>query len=105
MMPAGQDTSIDSGTGLTDNGVRPCRSSPAAPHGVSPEQRAVLETRGRRAIEFGAAWFIGGLLVAVVTLGQAQGAGVYFVVWLPMLYGVHRIVSGFHLIRKSRELS
>lgn len=104
-MPAGQDTSIDSGTALTDNGVRPCRISPAAPHGVTPEQRAVLETRGRRSVEFGAAWFIGGLLVAVVTLGQAQGAGVQFVVWVPMFYGVHRIVSGFQLIRKSRELS
>lgn len=104
-MPPGQDTSIESGTALTDNGVRPCRSSPAAPHGVSPEQRAVLETRGRRSIEFGAAWCIGGLLVAVVTLGQAQGDGVQFVVWVPMFYGVHRIVSGFQLIRKSREFS
>lgn len=102
-MPPGQDTSIESGTALTDNGVRPCRSSPAAPLGVPPEQRAVLETRGRRSIEFGAAWCIGGLLVAVVTLGQAQGAGIQFVVWVPMFYGVHRIVSGFQLIRKSRE--
>ena len=90
---------------MTDNGTRPYRSSPVAPHGICPEQRTLLETRGRRSIEFGAAWFIGGLLVAVVTFGQAQGAGVYFVVWLPMLYGVHRIVSGLQLIRKSRELS
>ncbi|WP_266376846.1 hypothetical protein [Streptomyces canus] len=104
-MPAGQDTSIDSGTALTDNGVRPCRSSSDAPHGVSPEQRTVLETRGRRSVEFGAAWFIGGLLVAVVTFEQARGEGVFFVVWVPMFYGVHRIVSGFHLVRKSRDLS
>ncbi|MFI6439393.1 hypothetical protein [Streptomyces sp. NPDC050759] len=90
---------------MTDNGTRPCRSSPAAPHGVSPEQRTVLEARGRRSVEFGAAWFIGGLLVAVVTFGQAQGGGVQFVVWVPMFYGVHRIVSGFHLVKKSRELS
>lgn len=103
-MPAGQDTSIDSGTALTDNGVRPCRSSSDAPHGVSPEQRTVLETRGRRSVEFGAAWFIGGLLVAVVTFEQARGEGVFFVVWVPMFYGVHRIVSGFHLVRKSRDL-
>lgn len=60
---------------------------------------------GRRSIEFGAAWFIGGLLVAVVTFGQARGEGVYFVVWVPMFYGVHRIVSGLQLVRKSRELS
>ncbi|MFF7548024.1 hypothetical protein ACFZCU_30960 [Streptomyces canus] len=65
----------------------------------------MLETRGRRSIEFGAAWFIGGLLVAVVTFEQARDEGALFVVWAPMFYGVHRIVSGFQLVRKSRELS
>jgi hypothetical protein len=104
-MPPGQDTSTDSGTGLTDNGTRLGRSSPATLHGVSPEQRAVPEARGRRSIEFGAAWFIGGLLVAVVTFQQAQGARIHFVVWVPMFYGVQRIVCGFQLIRESRELS
>lgn len=60
------------------------------------------QTRSRRSIEFGAAWFIGGLLVAVVTFGQLQGVGVYVVVWAPMGYGVHRIVSGLQLMRKCR---
>ncbi|MET7730082.1 hypothetical protein ABZT02_01775 [Streptomyces sp. NPDC005402] len=61
--------------------------------------------RGRRCVELGVVWFIGGLLVAVVTFGQVQGAGVYVVVWGPMLYGVHRMVSGLQLIKKSRGSS
>ncbi|WP_053852323.1 hypothetical protein [Streptomyces sp. NRRL B-24085] len=70
--------------------------------GVCPEQRAAEETRGRRSIEFGAAWCIGGLLVAVVTFGQVQAGGVYAVVWGPLAYGVYRIVAGLRLVRRSR---
>ncbi|MEV7069594.1 hypothetical protein [Streptomyces sp. NPDC093990] len=60
------------------------------------------ETRGRRSIEFGAAWCIGGLLVAVVTFGQVRAGGVYAVVWSPLAYGMYRIVAGLRLVRKSR---
>jgi hypothetical protein len=90
---------------LSDNGTRQYGSSPTARNGVTAEQRVARETRGRRSIEFGAAWFIGGLLVAVVTHGQVHGVGVHLVSWGPMLHGVHRIASGLHLLRKSREPS
>jgi hypothetical protein len=96
---------------LSDNGIRQygksgkCESSPVPRDGVPPEQRAAREARGRRSVEFGAAWFIGGLLVTVVTHGQAHGAGVHLVAWGPMLLGVHRIAFGLHLLRKSREPS
>jgi hypothetical protein len=75
--------------------------------GVPPEQRTAGETRGRRSIEFGAAWCIGGLLVAVVTFGQVQGAGVGedVVIWGPLVYGLYRIVAGLRLISKSRGAS
>lgn len=99
----GQGSFTDSGTKLTDNGVRPYRSSPGPYNGVSPEQRAARETRGKRSIEFGAAWLIGGLLVTVITHEQAQGAVVYVVTWGPTLYGIFRIVSGCQLLSRSRE--
>ncbi|MGW0708217.1 hypothetical protein ACWD4G_20055 [Streptomyces sp. NPDC002643] len=64
---------------------------------------AVLAARGRRAVEFGAAWLIGGLLAAVVTHDQAEGALGYVVSWGPMLYGVLRIATGVRLLVRSRE--
>ncbi|GAA3768416.1 hypothetical protein ACFS5L_22280 [Streptomyces phyllanthi] len=88
---------------MTDNGVRPYGSSPAPCTTVSPEQRAVWETRGKRSIEFGAAWLIGGLLLTVITYEQVQGKGAYFVVWGPLLYGVYRTVSGVRLLTRSRK--
>ncbi|ANS63284.1 hypothetical protein SLINC_1060 [Streptomyces lincolnensis] len=88
---------------MTDNGVRPCGSSPAPCRRVSPEQRAVWEARGRRSLEFGAAWLIGGLLITAVIYGEAEGAVAYFVAGGPTLYGVHRIVAGLQLLSRSRK--
>ncbi|NUT24897.1 MAG: hypothetical protein HOV84_02990 [Streptomyces sp.] len=70
---------------------------------VSPEQRAARQTRGKRSVEFGAAWLIGGLLVIVVTFGQVHGMGAHFVTWAPGLYGIHRIVAGLQLLAKCRD--
>ncbi|MFB7666922.1 hypothetical protein ACFC1R_23730 [Kitasatospora sp. NPDC056138] len=81
----------------------PYASGPAPYNVVSPQQRAIWETKGRRAIGFGVAWLVGGLLVTVVTYSQAQGGGVYFVAWGPVLYGVYRIVTGRQLLNKSRS--
>jgi hypothetical protein len=88
---------------LTDNGVRPYGSSPAPCRRISPEQQAVWEARGRRSLEFGAAWLIGGLLITVVIHGEAEGAVAYCVAWGPTLYGVHRIVAGLQLLGRSRK--
>jgi hypothetical protein len=65
-----------------------------------PGQRHVRETKGKRAIALGAIWFVAGLLITVVTYAQAQGGGVYFVAWGPMLYGVYRVVSGIRFLHK-----
>ncbi|MFE0254755.1 hypothetical protein [Streptomyces sp. NPDC059010] len=70
---------------------------------VSPEQRAAWQTSGKRSVEFGAAWLIGGLLVTVVTHGQVHGMEAYFVTWVPVLYGIHRIVAGLQLLAKCRD--
>jgi uncharacterized membrane protein len=75
------------------------------PSGFPLEQRTAGQAKGRRSIEFGAAWCIGGLLVAVVTFGQVQGAGVDVVIWGPLVYGLYRIVAGLQLVRKSRGAS
>ncbi|MCD7440859.1 hypothetical protein K4B79_21860 [Streptomyces lincolnensis] len=91
---------------MTDNGGRPYGSSPAPCRRSSPEQRAVREARGRRALEFGTAWLIGGLLITAVIHGEDQGGAggvAYFVGWVPTLYGVHRIVAGLHLLGRSRK--
>lgn len=88
---------------MADNGVRPYGSSTTPYNGASPEQRARWETRGRRSIEFGVAWLIGGLLVTVTTHEQAQGVGAYFVTWGPMLCGIYQIISGLHLLNRSRK--
>ncbi|WP_149829177.1 hypothetical protein [Streptomyces tailanensis] len=88
---------------MADNDVRPYGSSTTPYNGASPEQQARWETRGKRSIEFGVAWLIGGLLVAVTTHEQVRGAGAYFVTWGPMLYGIYQIISGFQLLNRSRK--
>ncbi|NEA98729.1 hypothetical protein [Streptomyces sp. SID13726] len=71
---------------------------------MAPERRAAREARARRSLEFGAAWLIGGVLVAVITHGQFENAGAYVVTWGPMVYGVHRIVAGLRLLIGNRWL-
>ena len=81
----------------------PYAGGPAPYNVVTPQQRALWETKGKRGIGFGAAWFVAGLLVTVMTYAQAQGGGVYVVAWGPALYGIYRIVSGLRLLNKSRH--
>lgn len=88
---------------MSDNGLRPYGSSTTPYNCASPEQRARWETRGRRSIEFGVAWLIGGLLVTVTTHEQVQGVGAYFMTWGPVLYGIYQITSGFQLLSRSRK--
>lgn len=72
---------------------------------VSDDQRRIWETKGKRGMGFGAAWFIGGLLITLITYGNASGpsGGVYVVAWGPMLYGAYRIISGYFTFRKSQQ--
>ena len=88
---------------MADNGTRPYGSSRATDITISPEQRAAWQTRGKRSVEFGAAWLIGGLLVTVVTHGQVHGIGAHFVTWAPVLYGIQRIVAGLQLLATCRH--
>lgn len=74
--------------------------------GATPEQRAIWEKRGTRAVGFGVAWLIGGLLITVYTYSQAAASefgGVYVVAYGPMLYGAYRIISGALTLRKARN--
>ncbi|MDH6117879.1 hypothetical protein [Kitasatospora sp. GAS204B] len=91
----------------TDNNndtAAPPYASAAAPYTVvSPQQRVIWETKGKRAIGFGVAWLLGGLLITVVTIAQAQGGGVYVIAWGPVLYGAYRIFSGVRLRNRSRS--
>lgn len=43
------------------------------------------------------------MLITVVTYAQAQGGGVYFVAWGPVVYGIYRIVTGLLLLNKSKS--
>ncbi|MDC0768937.1 hypothetical protein [Streptomyces sp. HD] len=89
---------------MADNDTRPYGTLRATNSTVPPEQRAAWQTRGKRSVEFGAAWLIGGLLVTVVTHGQVHGTGAHFVTWAPVLYGIHRIVAGLQLLARCRDL-
>lgn len=80
--------------------------SPPPYAATSPEQRAIWEKKGTRALAFGALWFIAGLVLTLYTYGQASASdfgGVYVVAWGPMAYGVYRLISGGLLLRKARR--
>ncbi|MFG2555302.1 hypothetical protein ACGFWF_35975 [Streptomyces sp. NPDC048581] len=81
----------------------PYATAPAPYQVVTAEQRAIWETKGKRALGFGAAWLIGGVLITTITYSQAQGGGVYVVAWGPALYGIYRIVTGLLLLNKSQS--
>ncbi|MFB4299975.1 hypothetical protein [Actinomadura sp. NTSP31] len=78
-----------------------------APHyqQVSGEQRRIWDAKGKRGMGFGAAWFLAGLLITLITYGNASGpsGGVYAVAWGPMLYGAYRVISGYLMFKKSRQ--
>jgi len=76
----------------------------AAPYQqVSSDQRDIWETKGKRAIAFGAVWLVAGLLITIITYSAAAGGGVYVVAWGPALYGIYRIFSGYRLLNKARS--
>jgi hypothetical protein len=73
---------------------------PGSPYqGVNDAERR----RATRAIGVGAALFVVGLLITVLTYSHASGSGggVYVVAWGPMLFGVVRMVIGLVLLAKS----
>lgn len=79
----------------------------AAPHyqQVSDEQRRIWDTKGKRGMGFGVAWFVAGLLITLITYSNASGpsGGVYVVAWGPMLYGAYRLISGYLMFKKSQQ--
>ncbi|MEU6749995.1 hypothetical protein ABZ914_27590 [Spirillospora sp. NPDC046719] len=83
------------------------RPAQDAPHyqQVSDEQRRIWDTKGKRGMGFGAAWFLGGLLITLITYSNASGpsGGVYVVAWGPMLYGAYRLISGYLMVKKSQQ--
>ncbi|GAA2136945.1 hypothetical protein [Actinomadura napierensis] len=72
---------------------------------VSDEQRRIWDAKGKRGMGFGAAWFVAGLLITLITYSNASGpsGGVYVVAWGPMLYGAYRIISGYLMFKKSQQ--
>ncbi|MEU9456475.1 hypothetical protein [Streptomyces sp. NPDC048277] len=88
---------------MTDNRIRPYGGPPVPYDATSPEQRAGRAAKGRRSIEFGAAWIIGGLLFGVTTHEQVQGTAAYLASWGSVLYGGYRIVSGLRLRARNRQ--
>lgn len=85
----------------------PPYAAPAPYRTVTTEQRRIWETKGRRAIAFGALWLVGGLLLTLITYTNASESGyggVYVVAWGPMLYGIYRIVSGARLLNKGKAM-
>lgn len=79
-------------------------STDQAPYNtVSGEQRRLQESRGKRLIGFGIAWFALGLIITIVTYSAASsGGGIYIVAWGPMLYGIISLVRGAMLISRAR---
>ncbi|MCO6004798.1 hypothetical protein NE236_07385 [Actinoallomurus purpureus] len=60
--------------------------------------------RATRAIGVGAAFFVIGLLITVLTYSHASGSGgVYVVAWGPMLFGGIRMIIGLFLLAKSKR--
>ena len=86
------------GSNNTTSQIRPTAvQEPYEADPADPALRAVRESKGLRAIGFGVAWLISGVLVTVVTCArcaQATGGGVY---------GIHRITIGTRLLNKSRS--
>ncbi|GAA4606956.1 hypothetical protein GCM10023195_25840 [Actinoallomurus liliacearum] len=61
--------------------------------------------RATRAIGIGAAFFVIGLLITVLTYSHASGSGggVYVVAWGPMLFGGIRMIIGLVLLAKAKR--
>lgn len=58
---------------------------------------------GRKSIFYGALWFIGGIVVTVVTYITAisgSGGGTYFVTWGAVLYGAIQFIRGLMQLRE-----
>lgn len=91
------------------DGTPPPYAQPQVPPpyaATSPDQRAIWEKKGTRALVFGALWFIAGLVITLYTYGLASEStvgGVYVVAWGPMAYGVYRLIAGGLLLRKARR--
>jgi hypothetical protein len=81
----------------------PPYASPAPYQQVSGEQRDIWQTKGRRAVVFGALWLLGGLILTIVTYNAAAGGGAYIVAWGPVIYGVYQVVRGLLLIGKAED--
>lgn len=82
----------------------PYASEPPPYQRMSDQQREILQTKGSRALGFGALWLVGGLVVSLVTYSnaaQSEFGGFYVIAWGPALYGVYRIISGLLMLRKS----
>lgn len=93
---------------MTDQEQFRAPNSPAEPapyQTVHPEQRRIWETKGKRAIGFGVAWALGGLLLTIITYSNASGSsgGFYVIAWGPVLYGAFRIFHGCTLLKKNRQ--
>jgi hypothetical protein len=81
----------------------PYGAGPAPYQTVTPDQRNIWETKGKRGIGFGVAWLAGGLLISIITYANAAGGGVYIVAWGPVIYGIYRIVAGYRMLNKARS--
>lgn len=74
---------------------------------AGPQPSALLRKRGTRQIIIGAALFVIGLLITVVTYGRASSSpsgGSYFVAYGPMIIGVVWAVRGAGLVARSRRM-
>jgi hypothetical protein len=83
---------------------RPAQQTPHYQQ-VSDQQRRIWDAKGKRGMGFGAAWFLAGLLITLITYSNASGpsGGVYVVAWGPMLYGAYRLISGYLMFKKSQQ--
>ena len=74
---------------------------------AGPQPGALLRKRGMRQIITGAALFVIGLLITVITYGRASSSpsgGSYFVAYGPMIIGVVWAVRGAALVARSQRM-
>jgi hypothetical protein len=62
---------------------------------VNALEAQALREAGNKNMFFGALWFLGGLIVTVLTFTAAQGGGRYVIAWGAVVFGAIQFIRGF----------
>ncbi len=73
---------------------------------IKANQLLMDEAKGQASKEAlkGVLWFVGALLITLITFLGAEPGGSYYIFWGAMLYGVYRLIRGLYYLANPEAL-